>query len=181
MSSAAAAKPNEQIILLEETGAKAKQLGKKALNVTGGLANDFKNFIMRGNVVDLAIAVIMGAAFTTVVNSLVTDIFTPFIGLAAGQSSLPDSFVVLRNGQNRTSYGSLVQAKSDGAVNGNFINNIIYFLIVSGIMFLVFKGVTTVYHPPAPKDSCPDCLEDYKIGAKVCPHCRKDLTTVEHK
>ncbi|KAJ3339215.1 hypothetical protein HDU93_008508 [Gonapodya sp. JEL0774] len=174
---------SDHTILLEEPGAKGKGMGKKALAGASSLVNDFKAFVMRGNVVDLAIAVIMGAAFSAVVTSFVTDIVTPFIALAAGGSSLPDSFVVLRTGANFTTvyggnYGSLTRAKADGAITwnwGNFLNNIIYFLIVSAIMFFLFKAVSLLYTKPAATAPCSDCLEDVKIGAKVCPHCRKNL------
>ncbi|KAJ3335361.1 hypothetical protein HDU93_005744 [Gonapodya sp. JEL0774] len=178
------------------TASGAKKGAKAVYGGTTSLLKDFRAFVLRGHVVDLAIAVIMGAAFNAVVTAVVTDLFTPFIALATYQSSLPDSHVVLRPGANYTALGSryntLVQAKADGAPlivpfgplvkilrghqitwnYGDFLNVLITFLITSLVMFGLFKLIILVYPVPHPTKQCPDCLGDYKIGAHVCMHCR---------
>ncbi|KXS11819.1 gated mechanosensitive channel [Gonapodya prolifera JEL478] len=145
---------------------------------TRTLLGDFKSFVVRGHVIDLAIAVVMGAAFSAVVTSVVTDLFTPFIALATYHSSLPDSHVVLRQGKNGTAtgrYDTIAAAKADGAITwnyGNFLNTLLSFVTISLVMFGLFKIVVLFYPVPKPMKECPDCLGEHKIGAKVCQHCR---------
>jgi large conductance mechanosensitive channel len=142
----------------------------------GSVFKEFKAFAMRGNVLDLAIGVIIGVAFGAIVTSLVNDIIMPPIGMAAGGLDFKDLFVSL-NGQ---SYPSLDAAKKAGApviAYGNFLNTVINFLIVAFAIFLLVKQVNRFTGPAAvtTKD-CPFCLSAIPIGAKRCPHCISDLT-----
>lgn len=144
-----------------------------------GMIREFKDFAMRGNVLDLAIGVIIGAAFGTVVNSLVTDIIMPPIGMAAGQIDFKDLFVSL----NGVSYPSLAAAKTAGApviAYGNFINQVVNFLIVAFAVFLVVKQVNGMQKPAGAPDApstkaCPFCLSNIAVLAKRCSHCTSEL------
>jgi len=135
---------------------------------------DFKDFVMRGNVLDLAVAVIIGAAFGTVISSLVNDIIMPPIGLLLGGVDFTDLFINLGPG----SYASLAEAQAAGAptINyGLFINNIITFLIVALAVFLVVRAVKRLQKPavvaPVATKPCPECLSEIPIGAHRCAHC----------
>ena len=139
---------------------------------------EFKKFIMRGNVLDLAIGVIIGAAFGKIVTSLVNDIFMPVIGLALGKMDFSNFFVSL-NGQ---SYPTLAAAKAAGAptVNyGVFVNTVIEFLIIAFVIFLVVRQVNRILPPPpAPAPStkdCPQCFTKIPLQAKRCPACTSTL------
>ncbi len=125
------------------------------------MLKEFKEFAMRGNVLDMAVGIIIGAAFGTIVNSLVTDVIMPPIGLALGGVDFTNMFVVLRDGTNAAGpYASLTDAKAAGAVTlnyGLFANSIVSFLIVAFAIFMVVKGANTLKQeqaaapePPAP-------------------------------
>jgi large conductance mechanosensitive channel len=139
---------------------------------------EFKEFAMRGNVVDLAVGVIIGAAFGTIVNSLVNDVIMPPIGLLLGGLDFKDFFVAL-NGQ---SYPTLAAAKAAGApviAYGAFINTLINFLIVAFAIFLLIKQVNRFQKPapaaaPVTKD-CPYCASAIPLKAVRCPNCTSDL------
>lgn len=111
---------------------------------------DFKQFALRGNVIDLAVGVIVGAAFTSIVNSLVKDLITPPLGLVTGGLDFSNLFVVLKGGQ----YTTLADAAKAGAVTlnyGLFLNALISFLIVAFVLFLVVRSVNRLFaNPPAP-------------------------------
>jgi large conductance mechanosensitive channel len=137
---------------------------------------EFKKFVLRGNVLDLAIGVIIGAAFGKIVTSLVEDVLMPVIGLAAGKMDFSNLFISL-NGQ---SYPTLAAAKAAAAptVNyGIFINSVIAFLIVAFVVFLIVKQVNRFMPaPPAPAPApatkdCPQCCTAIPVGAKRCPAC----------
>ena len=141
---------------------------------------EFKTFIMRGNVLDLAIGVIIGAAFGRIVASLVADILNPIIGLALGKIDFSNMFVAL-NGEH---YATIADAKKAGAPTlnyGLFINSVIEFLIVAFVVFLVVKQVNRfmpkpVPPPPAPvTKECPECLSPIPAGARRCPQCTSVL------
>lgn len=140
---------------------------------------EFKEFAMRGNVLDLAIGVIIGAAFGTIVTSLVTDIIMPPIGLAMGGMDFKDLFISL-NGQ---TYPNLAAAKTAGApviAYGNFLNTVINFLIVAFAIFLLVKQVNRFKKPvPASEASstkeCPHCAMSIPAKANRCPQCTSDL------
>jgi len=139
---------------------------------------EFKKFVMRGSVLDLAIGVIIGAAFGKIVTSLVEDVLMPVIGLAAGKMDFSNLFISL-NGQN---YPTLAAAKAAAAptVNyGIFINSVIAFLIVAFVIFLIVKQVNRLMPaPPPPEPStkdCPQCFTKIPIPAKRCPACTSTL------
>jgi large conductance mechanosensitive channel len=140
---------------------------------------EFKTFIMRGNVLDLAIGVIIGGAFGKIVASLVADILNPIIGLALGKIDFSNLFVAL-NGQH---YATIADAKKAGAPTlnyGLFINAVIEFLIVAFVIFLVVKQVNRFMPKPAPPPApatkaCPECLSTIPAGAKRCPQCTSVL------
>ncbi len=137
------------------------------------MLNDFKQFLMRGNVIDLAVAVVMGAAFGAIVTSFVNDMLMPPIGLLLGRVNFADMFVSL-SGQ---SYPNLAVAKAAGAptINyGVFINTIINFIIVAFVVFVVVRAVhrLTVHPPAAPTTKeCSYCASMIPIKAKRCPQC----------
>jgi large conductance mechanosensitive channel len=140
---------------------------------------EFKKFIMKGNVLDLAVAVIIGAAFGKIITSLVNDIIMPPIGLLLGGVNFTDLFIPL-NGQK---YPSLADAQAAGAptINyGLFINNILDFLIVAFVIFLLIRTFNRMQKPkeaPAPTTKpCPFCTKDIPIKATRCPECTSSLT-----
>jgi large conductance mechanosensitive channel len=136
---------------------------------------EFKKFIMRGNVMDLAIGVIIGAAFGKIVTSLVNDILMPIVGLATGKMDFSNMFVSL-NGQ---SYPTVAAAKAAGAPTlnyGIFINTVIEFLIVALVIFLIVKQVNRLMPPPpAEVKDCPQCFTKIPLQAKRCPACTSTL------
>ncbi len=144
---------------------------------------EFKKFIMRGNVLDMAVGIIIGAAFTTVVKSLVDDIIMPPIGKLTGGMDFSSLFVTLGTGDFKT----IAQAKEAGVATinyGLFINNLISFLIVAFAVFMLVKGVSSLYKKeaapaaaPAEKD-CPFCAMKIPVAARRCGHCTADLTAV---
>ena len=144
--------------------------------------SDFKAFIMRGNVLDLAVAVVIGAAFGVVVKSLVDDVIMPPIGLLLGHVDFSNLYVLLKDGVKAAPpYASLADAKAAGAVTlnyGMFVNNIITFLIVALAIFIVVRSANKVYKKPAPTATtkpCPFCAMDIPIAATRCPHCTSEL------
>jgi large conductance mechanosensitive channel len=143
------------------------------------MLNEFKTFIMRGNVVDLAVGVIIGAAFGTIVTSLVNDILMPPIGWLLGGVDFKDFFISL-SGQ---SFPTLAAAKAAGAPTlnyGLFLNAVINFLIVAFAIFVLVKQVNHLLPKPAPpappamKD-CAWCATSIPAAAKRCPHCTSNL------
>src|ERR1044071_775988 len=133
------------------------------------MLKEFKAFIMRGNVVDLAVGVIIGAAFGSIVKSLVDDVIMPPIGLMTGGVDFANKVVVLKEG-----------AKAAGATTlnyGVFINSIVTFLIVAFCIYLVVRLVNKLHAPaPAPATkACPSCTMEIPAGAKRCPHCTSQL------
>lgn len=149
------------------------------------MLEDFKKFLMRGNVVDLAVGVIIGAAFGKIVGSLVDDLIMPVLGLALGRIDFSNLYLVLKPGADGlSSYPSLAAAKGAGAATlnyGTFISVVINFLIVGAAIFLVVRLVNrfdrSVPAPPAPpatKD-CPQCRMAVPIAAVKCGHCTSPI------
>jgi large conductance mechanosensitive channel len=144
---------------------------------------EFKAFVMRGNVVDLAVGVIIGAAFGTVVKSLVDDVLMPPIGLATGGADFADKYVLLKAGATAPPpYASLAAAREAGAVAlayGSFINNVITFLIVALAVFVLVKAVNRMYRRPAEPtpdtQPCPFCTMTIAKAATRCPNCTSVL------
>ena len=142
------------------------------------MIKEFKEFIMRGNVLDLAVAVIIGGAFGSIITSLVNDIIMPPIGLLLGKVDFSNMFFDL-SGQG---YQSLVDAKNAGAATinyGLFLNTVINFVIVGFVIFLVVKASNKIKKPaptaaPTTKE-CPYCFSTIAIKATRCPHCTSEL------
>jgi large conductance mechanosensitive channel len=147
---------------------------------------DFKEFVMRGNVVDMAIGIVIGAAFGTIVKSFVDDVLMPPIGLLLGNVDFSNLFLTLKEGAKAAGpYASLAAAKAAGAVTlnyGFFINTIISFIIIAFAVFLLIKGINRMKReqeaPPAEATTkeCPFCIAAIPIKATRCPHCTSQLT-----
>lgn len=142
---------------------------------------EFKKFALRGNVVDLAVGVVIGGAFGTIVKSLVDDVIMPPIGLVTGGVDFTNLFVVLREGpKGPAPYASLELAKAAGAQTlryGQFLNTIVTFLIVAIAIFFVVRAMNRLMPPPAApvtKD-CPKCTKAIPEKASRCPECTADL------
>jgi large conductance mechanosensitive channel len=144
---------------------------------------EFKAFVMRGNVMDLAVGVIIGAAFGAVVKSLVDDVIMPPIGVATGGVDFANKYAILKEGTKAPPpYPSLAAAKDAGAVTlnyGAFINTLITFLIVALAVFLLVRAVNRLYSKPAEPTrdtkSCPFCTLTVAAAATRCPHCTSEL------
>jgi large conductance mechanosensitive channel len=140
------------------------------------MLKQFKEFALKGNMLDLAIAVVLGAAFGAVVASLVKDVLMPPLGKLLGGVDFTDLFVVLGSG----SYPSLKAAKDAGAATinyGLFLNTVINFLLVAWALFFVVKAVNTTRSQPVPTErECPHCLGKVNVRATRCPHCTSTLT-----
>ena len=145
---------------------------------------EFKEFAMKGNVIDMAVGIIIGAAFGTIIKSLVDDVLMPPIGLLLGNVDFANLFLVIKEGKVASPYASLPAAKAAGAVTVNvgiFINTIISFLIVAFSVFLVIKNVNRFKKEPPPPDpatkDCPLCFTAIPVKATRCPHCTSELKT----
>ena len=146
------------------------------------MLDEFKKFIMRGNVLDLAVGIIIGAAFGSIVKSLVDDIIMPPIGLALGNVDFSDLFLLLKEGPKASApYATVADAQAAGAVTlnyGLFINQVITFLIVAFAVFLVVRVANRLQKPasaaPTNQD-CPYCKTSIPLGALRCPNCTSDL------
>ena len=143
---------------------------------------DFKEFAMRGNVVDMAVGIIIGAAFGLIIKSLVDDVIMPPIGLLLGNVDFSSLLWVLKEGKVPGPYPTVAAAKQAGAVTlniGLFINTIINFLIVAAAIFMVVRTMNRLKkaEPEATPDKkeCPYCLSTIPIQASRCPHCTSEL------
>lgn len=151
---------------------------------------DFRDFIARGNVVDLAVGIIIGSAFSTVVNSIVANLMMPPLGLLLGNTDFQDLFVVLKKGEGSLPAGATLEmAKEIGAVTlnyGQFITDLISFLLLAIGVFLMVRGIQTLKKTvekqeteekvePTEKD-CPYCHKSIPIEATRCPYCTSQLT-----
>ena len=150
------------------------------------MGKEFRDFIMRGNVVDLATAVIIGAAFGAIVSSLVADIIMPPIGLLLGSVDFSNLFLVLKDGATAAGpYASLEDAKAAGAVTVNyglFIIKVVTFLIVALVVFMIIRAMAKLTPRPAVAPTaapttkeCPFCLSTVPLKATRCPHCTSAL------
>ena len=140
------------------------------------MLKDFKAFIMKGNVLDLAVAVIIGGAFGAIVTSLVNDVIMPPIGLILGNVDFKDLFISL----NRQSYPTLAAAKAAAApviAYGQFLNTVINFLIVAFVIFMVVRAASKLQRPApaATTKDCTYCFTPIPIPAKRCPNCTSQL------
>ena len=151
---------------------------------------DFKKFAMRGNVIDMAVGIIIGAAFGKIVDSLVKDVIMPPIGLLLGKVDFTNLFVVLKEGVTAAPYASLDAAQKAGAVTlnvGLFVNALISFIIVAFAVFILIKAINELQakmlrqeaaeeakKEPVTK-ACPYCCEEIPVKAVRCPHCTSEL------
>jgi len=145
------------------------------------MLKQFKEFIMRGNVIDMAVGIIIGAAFGTIIKSLVDDVIMPPIGLLLGKVDFSNLFLVIREGKVAGAYETLAAAKAAGAVTinyGLFINTIISFLIVASAVFMLIRAVNQLKRE-APAEAttkeCPYCLSVIPIKATRCAHCTSEI------
>ena len=143
---------------------------------------EFKEFAIKGNAIDLAVGVIIGAAFGGIVNSLVKDLLMPPIGLLTGGLDFSNKFLILKDAPGGGAFNTPADAAKAGAVTlnyGNFITLVINFIIVAFCIFLVVKAVNNLKRPsptaaPVSKD-CPACAMTIPIKATRCPHCTTEL------
>ncbi len=149
------------------------------------MLKEFKKFIAQGNVIDMAVGIIIGASFGTIVKSLVDDVIMPPIGLLLGNIDFSNLFVLLKEGTKAVApYASLVEAKAAGAVTinyGLFLNHIVSFMIVAFAVFMLVKSVNKLKREekieaktPDKKD-CPYCLSSIAIKASRCPFCTSEM------
>lgn len=145
-----------------------------------GIWQEFRTFVARGSVFDLAVGIVIGAAFSTVVNSFVKDILMPPLGMLTGSVDFSELYIDLSGGD----YASLARATEAGAPTlnyGIFLNNVIVFLIVSWVLFLVVRSYNRLKEkeagpPAAPTEQeCPFCRYRVPIGARRCAHCTSEL------
>jgi len=148
------------------------------------MLKEFKEFAMRGNVVDMAVGIIIGGAFGTIVKSLVADVIMPPVGLLLGGVDFGDFFVVLKQGATAGPYVALADANAAGAVTinyGLFLNAVISFLIVAFAVFLLIRSINKMKRQeevipaqPTTKE-CPKCFSAIAIKATRCPNCTSDI------
>ncbi len=142
------------------------------------MIKEFREFVMRGNVMDLAVGVIIGAAFGKIVGSLVNDVLMPLVGRLLGHVDFSNLFVTLGDGK----FDTVAAAKAAGVATMNygvFLNTIIEFLIIAFAIFMVVKWVNSLRRPapaaaPTTKD-CPHCATAIPLAAKKCPNCTSQL------
>lgn len=154
-----------------------------------GFINEFKTFIMRGNVIDLAVGVIIGGAFQAIVSSLVNDVVSPVISLATKGINFADKFILLTSDE--VTFQTVEAAKEAGYATlnyGSFITAVINFLIMATVIFLLVKGINKlssigkkeVEAPAEPTTkTCPFCKSEISIEAVKCPNCTSDLPEEE--
>lgn len=149
-----------------------------------GMMKEFKEFAVKGNVIDMAVGIVIGAAFGTIVKSLVADVIMPPIGLLLGNVDFANFFTVLKQGTAAGPFATLADAQAAGAVTlnyGMFINTVISFLIMAFAIFILVKNVNrlkrekeTAPPPPSAKE-CPHCFSTINIKAVRCPFCTSSV------
>lgn len=149
-----------------------------------GVAQEFKEFAVKGNVVDMAVGIIIGAAFGTIVKSLVDDVLMPPIGLLLGGVDFTDLYLTLKAGTPAGPYETLAAAQEAGAVTVNygvFVNNVISFLVVALAVFMLVRAINRLRRqeqvaPASPTEKpCQFCATTIPIQATRCPHCTSQL------
>lgn len=142
------------------------------------MLKQFKEFAVKGNVVDMGVGLVIGAAFTGVVKSMVDDLLMPPLSLLTGGLDFSNKFLVLRQGTRAGPYETLVEAKAAGATvlaYGNFTSAVVSFLLVAGALFFVVRWINELRRPdtpPAPSTrSCPECKSIVHVDAKRCAFC----------
>ena len=149
------------------------------------MLKDFKDFVMRGNVVDMAVGIIIGGAFGTIVKSLVSDVVMPPVGLLLGGVDFSDLFLTLKEGAAAGPYATLAAAQEAGAVTisyGLFFNAVVSFIIVALAVFMMIRSLNKLQaeeateEPAAPTTKeCGFCFSDIPIKASRCPNCTSEL------
>jgi len=148
------------------------------------MIKEFKEFILKGNAMDMAVGIIIGAAFGTVVKSLVEDVIMPPIGLLLGNVDFTNLFAVVKEGATAAPYATLEVAKEAGAVTinyGLFFNTIISLIIVGFAVFLLVKNLNRMQREKEPEEApatkkCSFCFSEIAIEATRCPHCTSELS-----
>ncbi len=149
------------------------------------MVKEFKDFAMRGNVVDMAVGIIIGGAFGTIVKSLVSDVIMPPIGMLLGNVDFSELFMVLKEGAAAGPYLTLADAQKAGAVTinyGLFFNAVVSFLIVAFAVFMLIRAINKMKReeetPPAEPTTrdCPFCFSTISLKASRCPHCTSEVT-----
>jgi large conductance mechanosensitive channel len=147
------------------------------------MIKEFRDFIMRGNVVDMAVGIIIGVAFGSIIKSLVEDILMPPVGLLLGQVDFSNLFLQLQEGTAAGPYASLAAAKAVGAVTVNyglFLNALVSFVIVGFAVFMLIRALNRLQptdQPVAPtSQDCPHCITAIPLAATRCPHCTSQLS-----
>ena len=148
------------------------------------MLKEFKEFAIKGNVVDMAVGIVIGAAFGTIVKSFVSDILMPPIGLLLGNVDFSNLFIILKSGSQAGPFTTIADAQAAGAVTlnyGLFINTVISFIIVAFAVFMVVKSINRMKREeealpeePTTKD-CPYCVSTIAITATRCPNCTSEL------
>ncbi len=148
------------------------------------MMNEFKKFVMRGSVIDMAVGIIIGGAFTKIVNSMVADVMMPPLGLLIGKVDFSNWFVVIKQGTTAGPYTTIAEAQSAGATTMNlglFLNAIISFVIVAFCIFLLIKAINKLNSPkeqapiPVSTKKCPYCCSEIPLEATRCPHCTSEI------
>ena len=146
------------------------------------MLKEFREFVMRGNVVDMAVGIVIGAAFGAIIKSLVDDVIMPPIGLLLGNADFSNMFIVLKEGARAAPYLSVAAAKEAGAVTLNYgvlVNAIVSFTIVAFAVFLLIRSINRLKREEAPADpttkDCPRCYTAIPIKATRCPNCTTDI------
>ena len=154
------------------------------------IIRELKEFAVKGNVVDMAVGIMIGASFATVINSIVKDIIGPLIGFFVARVNFSNLFLVLRSGPKGGPYNSFADAQADSAVTMNiglFINAFISFIIVAFILFFIVKATNKLKRPqavttdPTTTMECRYCLSTIAIKAVRCPYCTSDLVDTSKK
>lgn len=156
------------------------------------MIQEFKKFIMRGNMLDLAVGMIIGAAFNSIVSSLVNDIFMPVIGCIVGGTDFSNLYIILKNPDGIAKPATLAEAQELGLATfnyGNFLTAVVNFLLMAVVVFLIVKGMNKLTDlgkslskkeeeaPAAPTTKkCPFCQSEIDIKATRCPHCTSELS-----
>ena len=146
------------------------------------MLEEFKKFIMRGNVLDMAVGIVIGAAFGSIITSFVKDVIMPPVGLLLGGIDFSNLFILLKQGTTPGPYLTVAEAQEAGAVTMNyglFINTVFSFLIIALAIFLVIRKVNSMKKkeevPPPSTKECPYCFTMIPIKAKRCPNCTSEL------
>ena len=151
------------------------------------ILNEYREFALRGNVLDMAVGIVVGGAFATIASSLVDNIFAPILGLLTSGVDLADLFFVLKAGTQGGAYTTLEQANRDGAVTisyGLFLNGVFSFLIVSLFAFFLVKGINHLRRKEAQQEEraskdCLFCFSSIDLRASRCAHCGSDVSGVD--